>query len=143
MDALCAADRERTTTAMLRGCSVLQEAHLRRALVPPAGATMATLAASVDEMIRNPDVLTGEAEDMLGLLESKGPMLDLVRKEYEHMYEQLQASIDSAINTERKVEEIFADITWTKEQVSTHCFRKQLTVWPNSWHLSYCRSCVA
>jgi hypothetical protein len=72
---------------------------------------------SAEELIRNPDALTGEAEDMLGFLESKGPAVDLIRREYEQLYDSLQKSIEGGVNTERKVEEIIAEITFTREQV--------------------------
>lgn len=78
----------------------------------------ASVAPTADELIRNPDVLIGEAEDMIGYLESKAPLLDVVRREYELLYESLQKSIEAGSNTERKVEEIIAEITFTREQVS-------------------------
>lgn len=76
-------------------------------------------APTAEELLRSPDALINEAEDMIGYLESKTPMLDVVRREYEILYEGLQKSIEAGANTERKVEEIIAEITFTREQVGS------------------------
>jgi len=73
---------------------------------------------TADELLRNPDALAGEAEDLLSLIEAKGASFEAVRKEYEQICETLQKGLEGMANTERKVEEIVAEINFTREQVS-------------------------
>ena len=88
-------------------------------------------APSVEDLLRNPDALAVEVENMLTLLDSKGPALEMVQKEYEQIYEGLKRAIEGGGNTERKVEETVAEIAYTREQVKEHI------TWSSLLHYSH------